>query len=323
MKWLNKGMLMKSDKIKVFLRLIGIKTGYVQNEWYMASCPLAKFTHKHGTDRNPSFGVSIEDGKSHYHCFSCGNGGSLDDLLMKLVFFYKKKLPDTIRLQDANTFIDEEDSRIVLPDWEENQRKDKIYHWPEYWLEGYYPAWEYEGAVEYLESRLITKSVSDYLDIRYDERQGRVLFPFRDYSSKLIGARGRAMDKEAFLRYSDYKYQGISNIGITWYNESNIDVRKPVVLVEGSFDLARILPVYTNVLACLTASVNMQKLYRVSGFKQLILFFDNDEGGNQLADKMEMNLSSLTRRVFYDENDENDPGLMTYDRIEEILSDMI
>ncbi|MGB6067058.1 MAG: toprim domain-containing protein, partial [Desulfomonilaceae bacterium] len=45
--------------------------------WSDGSCPLACVNHDHGTDHNPSFGISIgTDGTILYNCFACGDGNA-------------------------------------------------------------------------------------------------------------------------------------------------------------------------------------------------------------------------------------------------------
>jgi len=50
-----------------------------------SSCPFATWNHRKGTDKKPSFGISLAtDGSSRYRCFGCGAGGELNVLLWRL-----------------------------------------------------------------------------------------------------------------------------------------------------------------------------------------------------------------------------------------------
>ena len=43
------------------------------------NCPF----HKNGQERRPSFGINIHNGQAH--CFTCGWGGSLDEMISELM----------------------------------------------------------------------------------------------------------------------------------------------------------------------------------------------------------------------------------------------
>ena len=55
------------------------------NGWVEASCPFALWKHAKGTDRSPSFAVSIvPKGTSRYRCHSCGSHGEMLQFLWRL-----------------------------------------------------------------------------------------------------------------------------------------------------------------------------------------------------------------------------------------------
>jgi DNA primase len=89
---------MNLEGIKSLLSVLGcekIKPGYTG--WVNASCPLAPWYHKDGSDKKPSFAVHIkEGGVSAFTCFTCNNRGNL----AKLLGLLKKRGVDVTRAQD-------------------------------------------------------------------------------------------------------------------------------------------------------------------------------------------------------------------------------
>lgn len=57
------------------------------SDWVRSNCPFAPYQHKKGTDREDSFGIrasSSGKGTPIYHCFQCGDKGTLPELVRKL-----------------------------------------------------------------------------------------------------------------------------------------------------------------------------------------------------------------------------------------------
>ena len=82
-------------KVLQELRCEKIKEG---PKWVSASCPFAKWTHKKGADRTPSFAVSIHDADvSFFRCHACGLKGPMyggfNDLLWQIRSFGGPRLP--------------------------------------------------------------------------------------------------------------------------------------------------------------------------------------------------------------------------------------
>ncbi len=59
---------------------------FMSGEWLMCCCPF----HSAGQERKPSFGINLEAGT--FHCFSCNEKGSFEDLINKI--FYTHSIPD-------------------------------------------------------------------------------------------------------------------------------------------------------------------------------------------------------------------------------------
>ena len=82
--------LMTAEQGTAFLSALGVKNINVKgNGWIEASCPLAKWLHKHHTDATPSFGLSINPGeRSYFLCFACRQGSAEE--LLHIIEMYDK-----------------------------------------------------------------------------------------------------------------------------------------------------------------------------------------------------------------------------------------
>lgn len=271
---------MNRAEAKTFLALLGATSVIDRGEWVMCSCPLAPWNHKHG-DANPSFGVHLSVGSGRVHCYGCLFYGTTDDLLNEIHYRTKgNKLP-RYQLAEAYALLENLDTTITLPEWEVTQREvQQVSAIPESWLDAY-QRWStsYE-CTQYLKQRGLTKEIANDLGIRYDKEHNRVCFPLRDMYGDLVGMRGRALNPDSKVRYFDYKYEGKSNSGLVWHGEDLINWLRPIVITEGSFDMAKVKTVYSNAVAGLTASFSKDKLSRLCGSTGVILFLDNDQAGN-------------------------------------------
>lgn len=71
-------MLSESDILQ-YLAILGIKMPHKikpGGKWINFSCPLAQWTHEKGTDRSPSFGISLSP-ISAFSCYACHHHGTL------------------------------------------------------------------------------------------------------------------------------------------------------------------------------------------------------------------------------------------------------
>lgn len=76
---------MKREHIIEFLRALDASNIRTSNGNVVCSCPLAAWTHVHGTDRRPSFSIRVNStGTSVYNCFACGVTGTLLNLLCRI-----------------------------------------------------------------------------------------------------------------------------------------------------------------------------------------------------------------------------------------------
>jgi hypothetical protein len=281
---------MKPEQAAKFLQAIGSQPEpYSGGGWVRSHCPLAPWTHANGKDSNPSFGISVHEGKhSHFNCFAC-ESGSVEKLL-QLVEFYHGKNPyigKKYNFDAARALLEQEDLDVFpLGEFTEfpNDEFNHFEEWPE-WMADHYPlASEVPAAYAYLRGRKVTDEQIQRHSIRYDAYREMVAFPFRTVYGKLAGMRGRRINDFGPQHY-DYSFNGTNNTHNTWLNEPVLEREQIVVIVEGQFDMLTVERVYPYVLGNLTARAMPAKLKKLQGSPGVILMLDNDLTGKSAAQK--------------------------------------
>lgn len=322
---------MKFEVVKKVLTAIGSKVPAVQprSGWTLATCPLAPWRHDNGTDKNPAFAVKKESGDPFCNCFACNYHGTLSDLLLEAYSLNKKAKHVTANFGELMTLVDEAAFEDPLdldgPGIEEILfgKKDSLHPFQEWWLETFPSVLASPVALAYLKDRNVTEAVIKSLDLRYDPNENRICFPVRDFTGMLVGLHGRAISLKTDPRYRMYLYAKKNN-PIVWLGEHSVDRTRPVVVVEGPFDLAAVRQVYSNVVSPLFASPSEAKIMRMADALEIITLFDRGKGGDAGRSKFHSVLGSthmLTHLVPPD--DYKDPGEMSAGMIAEILGEYV
>lgn len=281
---------MLHDQAAALIKALGSEPLVDGTDWILASCPLAPYTHKNGTDSNPSFGIRLEEGEEpYYHCFSCMSG-SLEDLVGTLEMFTGNDPSHAKRydLKTARTILLNMDVGIVpLPEFSEfgNQKMQVFEEWPQWYVDSFTP-WQFcKPAFEYLKSRGVTGEQAKRFDLRYDNAKNMLVHPYSNVYGKLAGLRGRSLQGgKGHTGHYDYTWNDTNNANLVWYNEQALGHGEPVVVVEGQYDLYAVDRVYPYVVANLTAKPVAAKMAKLAQTPWVILFNDSDEAG-QAANK--------------------------------------
>lgn len=276
---------MTEDQALAFVKALGGKHISTKSGWVTSSCVLARWTHKNGTDNNPSFGLSVDPGKaSHWNCYSCGSG-SVEELLGGVEFHLAKNNQDPklygLDILAARTLLDSEEVLVqTLPEYQEFQPNEQheFQEWPAYWIDSFLPAVNNQEALAYLNYRGVTAETAMKRDLRWDYKRRMIVFPYHNVYGKFAGARGRAIDPgvEGFKKHYDYQWNKVNNSKLCWYNEQSLQLPGPVVVVEGQFDVLQVLKVYPKVVGNLTAKPVMSKMGRLLQSDALVHIPDND-----------------------------------------------
>lgn len=304
------------------------RTGY-RAGWIEGYCPAAPWNHGGGKDTHPSFGIKSETAKpSICKCWSCGFGGDLMDILFKLRQLQKKEPHPGYDMPLAAQLISNEFEEMELvpesiPEYDgvsHHQSQELVF--PEWWLASFKSAQMFPEAMEYLKSRFVSKKMVADFDIRFDPIQRRVGFPYRNYSGKLMGLQGRAIDKSEELRYFQYGYKAHRN-GHVWMNESRLDLDQPVVLLEGPLDLTSVYRAYPNVAASFTSGLSVEKMKRMADASEIITLYDYGAGGAAARKRISEFFKKIPVTHLIPTPDQDDAGNMSLEEICGILEDHV
>jgi DNA primase len=317
---------MNKDRALVLLNAISRQVPAQQSRsgWLTASCPLEHWTHDNGVDRNPSFGLNLEKPDPFLNCFSCGAHGSATEWLYEIAH-RRKKDPDqhfTADIQTAMTMIQESINEAPsiegLPSYDEMyaQGEVELVWFPEHWIDSFPSVLHVVWARKYLHERGVSMPLAMALDLRADTNQKRVCFPIRDFDSVHRGLHGRAVVAGVEPRYRMYTYEKQTN-PIVWYGENWLDPQKPVLVVEGPFDVASALRVYDNVVSPLFANPSYVKIERLGMVEDWVTCLDTGKGGESGREKFTKALQGYNLKHLVPEK--KDPGSMTEDELRELL----
>jgi DNA primase len=264
------------------LESIGSVVGSTSRGYVHASCPLAKYRHEGGVDKNPSFGVVYSSAEArkeegHAHCFSCGYSGDVREIASLLhvwgdltveelsgVMTTMEKVK-TGNLPLSLSSHHHEDDPFVDPDWLTSFPKVTPAH---------------EAAMDYLTGRGITDDMIDHFDLRFDPTRYRIVLPLYDRAQRCRGVIGRTLIKDPMgPRYFYYPYKKHPPKGFTWPNENHLDLSKPVLVVEGFFDVMKCWPVYPNCTASLSIAFRKPGMGWMNQVSRWVTMFDNGKGG--------------------------------------------
>jgi hypothetical protein len=296
--------------------------------WFISHCPLGPWKHG-GEDKHPSFACKDEPGDAKTTCFSCGWHGTMSKLVMELQRLNKADHRLDVKWGDVMQLIIDAEDGVELdfdyPDLETvlSQKKVDLHEFPEWWVQTF-PHWHaVPWAAAYLKERHVHTAMCARLFLRADTEQKRICFPVRDFKHRLVGLHGRCIHANVQPRYRMYQYAGQTNPDV-WLGEDWVDLNRPILVVEGPFDLASCLRVYDNVVSPLFATPNPTKIKRMGDAMEWVTLFDRGAGGDsgrvRISEVLGKNyvLTHLTPPEH-----RKDPGEMTVPELQEALGPIL
>jgi 5S rRNA maturation endonuclease (ribonuclease M5) len=189
-------------------------------------------------------------------------------------------------------------------------------YFPESWLQAYRSAEKVSVAMKYLMGRGVALETIIRMDIRFDPYSDRVCFPIRDYTGQLRGMQGRGIRPDAKPKYLFYTYEQQSCGREVLLGEDMVDPTRPVLLVEGAFDMAKLMPSTKQVLVLWGASVNAQRIERLKKFPKIYTLLDNDAAGDNARKALKQSTLPVTNlkvpEQYKDVGEMPDPALHQY-----------
>ena len=279
---------MKKENLLHLLTRLGIRPIDINDGWIQVSCPLAKINHFSKSDKNPSAGFMINDtGQSPFHCFVCGSR-SIESIL------------NTFKWKDKVDLFKEYFEHEVFE--EKLSKHSKKFLPPEHYT--HVPS-EFENcfksihnAKQYLSSRGIDVKIAESYGLKYCDSfitadgqhwENAILTPVKDLDYKTYWLHFRSTYGKKFWHGKPVNFgytrewgRSDSFFGLQW-----LDLTKPVILVEGAFDVLRLATLgLTNAIATHGGiSRKSKKLLRLKALNpvSVICGFDADEAGSKFT----------------------------------------
>jgi DNA primase len=256
--------------IKSVIKSLGIDIAGETSNDYLSYCPF------HSNRHTPSFSISRTKGA--YICFnpSCGETGTLTELVQKSLNknqYESLRYIESKQAESVENFDEELKSMFEeKPDFVEfsQQTLDDLYN----------NLGKNKHAQEYFQHRGINLDSMHYFKLGYSSNLGMVIVPVHSPDGIPVGLVGRSI--------SEKKFKNSNNLprSKTMFNIHRAKrVGDKVIIVESTFDAIRIHQAgFPNVVATLGGHIshdNIKLLNRY--FNTIILMTDADEAGRELG----------------------------------------
>ena len=264
-------------QIESILRSADIKIGGEIDTHFLLFCPFHYNIHTPACEIDKSNGMFI--------CFSCGESGSLVDMVMRVTnrnYFEATRLINSKKDDiDIERIIDEEiDRPLDAPEFDMNlirRLHDDLNN--------------NNRAREYFLGRNISESSMEEFLLGYSPTQDMVVVPVFDEFSKCLGFVGRSVEGKAFKNSTGLpKSKVLFNL--------NKSKRNPVIVVESSFDAIRLHQLGFKAVATLGATVSRYQISLLQKYAtSIIICPDNDDAGVKMIDKIINNIKNKSVEV--------------------------
>lgn len=205
------------------------------------SCPFASHWHKNKVDSNPSMVIDLSKTPVTFKCYACKEYGHLWQLVQSY-----SALEDRLDLIPLYTSLIESDKPTLssmlasatsgIDEWVYTNSSEKLITFSDRVLDRFAPVVHSLRARSYLDYRKVPGYLWDRFNLRYDEKNDRVVFPVYTQERKLCGMVGRCLNPHEPRRYYNYLdfFSGMTLGGIDHVNSAST-----IVVVEGFFCLLR------------------------------------------------------------------------------------
>lgn len=215
-------------------------------------------------DSDASASMNTDTGA--WMCFACHEKGGIGKLAARFNVRWHRTAPDALSvLQDK---LDRLNGRgTVVP---------KVRYLPESDLD------QFDFPTDYwTDVRRFKQDTIDAFDLGYDPMNNIAIIPVRDVKGNLIGVLRRFLDPDASPKYKESKgFKKSHHLFASWYLEGSPSAY--AVLVEGACDAMSGWQAGEPTMAQYGSYLSPEQIrvMRRMGFTTVVLFYDNDEGGD-------------------------------------------
>jgi DNA primase len=259
--------------IKSILKSLNIKIASETGNDFLVYCPF------HSNNHSPSCSVSREKGA--WLCFnpSCGESGTLNDLVKRITNRNDYEALRFITAKEAEVLADFDDLlEDVLedkPDFIEFDKDvlDKLS------LE----MKELSEGKEYMYTRKFTDETLEYFNVGYSNNRSMVTVPVHSPDGICVGIVGRSVTAKEFKNSP-----GLPRNATLFNIHRAKRIGATCIVVESSFDAMRVHQAgFPNVVATLGGHISANNLGLLNKyFNRLIIMTDNDQAGRALGNNI-------------------------------------
>jgi DNA primase len=260
--------------IETFVQKHGGKYKSYRGGW-LIQCPFHD-------DNSPSCSVSVN---GLFNCWGCGAKGNFTRLLHDIAGFSWKKSTEIVSLLDLRKGWTKQAKRIYEQSEKPTISEAVLGLYDVDWFEAFEMYQENGGQNSnrrppwaLVFDKGFTPKTLTHFEAGYDSEDQRITIPIWNYQKKLLGILGRACRSQEFkyVPYLNFKYTDHV------YNLHATEIGKPVVLVEGAFDVWMLHQwrIPFTVIATMVAHISQQQVAEIlEKHSRINIFYDNDEAG--------------------------------------------
>lgn len=258
------------NQVKAVIKSLGLELVGETNNDFLCYCPF------HSNRHTPSFSISREKGA--YICFnpSCGEAGTIVELVKKTLSKNEYEAIRYIAAKEAEAIDNFDDMLNSMfeekPAFEEFSQDtlDKLYN----------NLGLSESARQYLNARGISEQSMHDFKLGYSDNMNMVITPVHSPDGTPIGLVGRSIEGKAFKNSTNLpKSKTLFNL----HRAKRIGSH--VIIVESNFDAIRIHQAgFPNVVATLGGFLSKEQHHLLNRyFNKITIMTDADEAGRELG----------------------------------------
>lgn len=267
-----------------------------------ATCPLAYYTHRNGTDKSKSLMAKAGD-PAVFKCWACLSSGTVRTLASKYASYFNnyraleyvksvegdnsdncsiagrgRKIPFRNRSKGFLSKLKQEESKYITEEVVQDFCQD---------------------IPSYASERGMTTDQILKWEVGFDPVEKRITFPVRDHKGKLFGLTGRDLTGIAKAKWRHYYGTQKEKL---FYGEQfwNCNVRR-VYIVEGPFDVFNIERLgLRNVFAVMGSQLSFDQMKKIKDwFDEVVFLPDGDQSGHRFCEmQAERIFIQLGKKVF-------------------------
>ena len=266
-------------------------------------CPLARWTHEHGTDDSPSLTIKYLEPPSLFKCFTCGEQGTLSSLIWQVADKIDdadlRRLSQEVRDTDKVGLLDViSQASSGIDSWVKTPKAVQPLAVDPSLMSEFSHALSNSISRNYLYSRGIVDERSIELwDLRYDHTRNRLVCPVYSRSGVLVGAGGRSICEEEprYWNYFNFRSgQALGGINIAAESDN-----KRLIICEGFFDAVNCFQwandLDADVVCTWKAELSKWQAEQILRLDKVVsVWYDGDFAGGKGWDKAQKLLGDYT-----------------------------